>query len=71
MGLVRLAHLADLDLDSIRDFIAQQNPRAANDVLDLLFKTLERLADEREVQLKDLSFDELDELWREAKVAAQ
>jgi toxin ParE1/3/4 len=49
MGLVRLAHLADFDLDSIRDYIAQHNPRAANDVLDQLFNSLERLADEPEL----------------------
>jgi tetrapyrrole methylase family protein/MazG family protein len=34
------------------------------------FAHVERLASERDVQLSDLSFGELDELWREAKVAA-
>jgi len=35
------------------------------------FAHVERLATQREVQLRDLSFDELDELWKEAKVAAR
>jgi tetrapyrrole methylase family protein/MazG family protein len=35
------------------------------------FAQVERLASENEVELKDLSFGELDELWEEAKVAAQ
>jgi tetrapyrrole methylase family protein/MazG family protein len=35
------------------------------------FAHVERLATQRDVQLKDLSFDELDELWQEAKVAAR
>jgi len=35
------------------------------------FAHVERLADEQKVQLKDLSFDQLDELWEEAKVAAR
>jgi tetrapyrrole methylase family protein/MazG family protein len=35
------------------------------------FAHVERLASEKEVQLKDLSFGELDELWEEAKVAAR
>ncbi len=34
MGLVRLAHLADTDLNAIRDYIRQHNPTAANNVLD-------------------------------------
>ncbi len=49
MGLVRLAHLADLDLGSIRDYIGQHNPTAANRVLDEIFDTLERLADAPEL----------------------
>src|SRR3954465_523857 len=49
MGLVRLAHLADLDLDSIRDYIREHNPRAANNVLDQLFETLELLANQPEL----------------------
>jgi toxin ParE1/3/4 len=57
MGLVRLAHLADLDLDAIRDYIGQHNPRAANNVLDQLFETLERLANQPELgeQRNDLA----------------
>ncbi|HEY7025042.1 MAG TPA: nucleoside triphosphate pyrophosphohydrolase [Candidatus Limnocylindrales bacterium] len=35
------------------------------------FAHVERLAGEHNVQLKDLSFDQLDELWEEAKVAAR
>ena len=45
--------------------------RAASAKFAARFAHVERLAGEREVLLKDLSFDELDELWREAKVAAQ
>jgi toxin ParE1/3/4 len=57
MGLVRLAQLADLDLDAIRDYIGQHNPRAADNVLDQLFETLERLANEPELgeQRNDLA----------------
>ena len=57
MGLVRLAHLADLDLDAIRDYISQHNPRAANNVLDQLFDTLELLANQPELgeQRNDLA----------------
>ena len=35
------------------------------------FAHVERLAGERDVQLKDMTFDELDELWEVAKVAAR
>ena len=49
MGLVRLAHLADLDLDAIRDYISQQNPSAANNVLDQLVEALELLANQPEL----------------------
>jgi len=35
------------------------------------FAHVERLAAQRELQLRDLSFDQLDELWEEAKVAAR
>ena len=49
MGPVRLAHLADLDLDAIRDYISEHNPRAANNVLDQLFETLELLANQPEL----------------------
>jgi hypothetical protein len=32
MNLVRLAHLADLVLDAIRDYIGEPNPRTPNNV---------------------------------------
>lgn len=44
MAIVRLSHLADGDLDSIRDFICQNSPAAANSVLEELFGALELLA---------------------------
>jgi len=49
MGIVRLSHLADGDLDDIRDYIQAQNPRAANEVIDKLFDALETLADAPEL----------------------
>ena len=49
MGLIRLAHLADADLDEIRDYISQNNPTAANNVLDQLFGALESLANQPEL----------------------
>lgn len=49
MGLVRLSHLADGDLDAIRDFIQPRNPRAANEVLEQLFENLESLANQPEM----------------------
>lgn len=45
-GLVRLAHLADFDLDSIRDYISQQSPSVANSMLDRIVETLEMLANQ-------------------------
>ena len=44
MAIVRLSDLADGDLDSIRDFICQNSPAAANAVLEELISTLELLA---------------------------
>jgi toxin ParE1/3/4 len=44
MAIVRLSHLADGDLDSIRDFICKNDRAAANSVLEELFNTLELLA---------------------------
>ena len=41
--------------------------RSANDKFRRRFASVERQAREREVQLKDLSFDELDALWDAAK----
>jgi tetrapyrrole methylase family protein/MazG family protein len=42
--------------------------RAANDKFRRRFGVVERLAAERAVALRDLSFDELDDLWESAKV---
>jgi tetrapyrrole methylase family protein/MazG family protein len=42
--------------------------RAANDKFRRRFGVVERLAAERGVALRDLSFDELDDLWNSAKV---
>jgi toxin ParE1/3/4 len=57
MGLVRLSHLADGDLDAIRDNIEAQHPSAADRVLDALFHTLELLAGQPHIgeQRDDLS----------------
>jgi tetrapyrrole methylase family protein/MazG family protein len=44
--------------------------RAASAKFATRFAHVERLASERDVQLRDLTFDQLDELWEEAKVAA-
>jgi uncharacterized protein YabN with tetrapyrrole methylase and pyrophosphatase domain len=41
--------------------------RAANDKFRRRFATVERLAAERSVALRDLSFEELDALWDAAK----
>lgn len=49
MGLIRLALLANADLDEIRDYISQHNPTAANNVLDQLFGALESLANQPEL----------------------
>ena len=46
MGLVRLSHLADGDLDAIRDHVKQQNLAAADRLLEQLFETLELLAEQ-------------------------
>jgi toxin ParE1/3/4 len=57
MGLVRLSHLADGDLDAIRDDIARHNPSAADRVREELFSTLELLASQPYIgeQRDDLS----------------
>jgi toxin ParE1/3/4 len=59
MGIVRLSHLADGDLDEIRDHIQAQNPRAANEQIDKLFDALESLADAPELgeRREDLAQD--------------
>jgi tetrapyrrole methylase family protein/MazG family protein len=44
--------------------------RSASAKFAARFAHVERLAAERDVQLRDLSFEQLDELWEEAKVAA-
>ena len=41
--------------------------RAANEKFRRRFASVERQARERDVQLRDLSFDELDALWDAAK----
>jgi uncharacterized protein YabN with tetrapyrrole methylase and pyrophosphatase domain len=41
--------------------------RAANDRFVKRFRTLERLAHERDQELADLDIDALDQLWEEAK----
>ena len=47
---------------------AEASLRAANDKFRRRFSIVERLAAEREVVLRDLSFEELDELWDRAKL---
>jgi uncharacterized protein YabN with tetrapyrrole methylase and pyrophosphatase domain len=42
--------------------------RAANDKFRDRFRVVERLAAERGAALRDLSFEELDRLWDEAKI---
>jgi len=49
MGNVRLSHLADKDLDAIRDYLRPQNPRAADDLLERIYDTLESLAEQSEM----------------------
>ncbi len=45
--------------------------RAASAKFAARFAQVERIAGEREVQLRNLTIDELDELWEEAKVVAR
>ena len=47
---------------------AESALRTANDKFRRRFRVVERLAAERGVALRDLSFDQLDDLWRAAKV---
>ena len=61
--LVNLGRKLDIDSEAAL--------RQASAKFAARFAHVERLATQREVQLKDLSFDELDELWKEAKVAAR
>ncbi|MFL5749776.1 MAG: nucleoside triphosphate pyrophosphohydrolase [Chloroflexota bacterium] len=49
------------------DIEAEAALRAANDKFRRRFGTVERLAAERDVRLRDLSFEQLDGLWDEAK----
>jgi tetrapyrrole methylase family protein / MazG family protein len=49
------------------DIEAEAALRAANDKFRRRFATVERLAAEREVALRDMTFDELDALWDAAK----
>ncbi len=50
---------------------AEAAMRQANAKFAKRFAHVERLASEEKVELKDLSFEELDELWKKAKVATQ
>ena len=59
MVLVNVARKLDIE--------AEAALRAANDKFRRRFATVERLAAEREVALRDLTFDELDALWDAAK----
>ena len=61
--LVNLGRKLDIDSEAAL--------RQASAKFAARFAHVERLATQREVQLRDLSFDELDELWKEAKVAAR
>jgi uncharacterized protein YabN with tetrapyrrole methylase and pyrophosphatase domain len=45
--------------------------RSASAKFAARFAHVERLATERELELRNLSLDELDELWEEAKVVAR
>ena len=49
MAIVRLSHLADGDLDSIRDYIRADNPAAADGMVERIFETLELLASNPEM----------------------
>jgi toxin ParE1/3/4 len=49
MGIVRLSHLANRDLDEIRGYIERDNPRAANNMLDNVFSALETLSNHPEL----------------------
>src|SRR4051794_8395943 len=61
--LVNLGRKLDID--------AEASLRAASAKFAKRFAHVERIARARDVQLKDLSFEQLDELWEEAKVAAR
>jgi tetrapyrrole methylase family protein/MazG family protein len=50
-----------------RGLEAEAALRSANDKFRRRFAVVERLAAERNVALRDLSFDELDALWDRAK----
>jgi MazG family protein len=63
MVLVNLARKSGID--------AEAALRQANAKFSRRFAHVERIADERDVQLRDLSFDELDEIWERAKVVAR
>jgi toxin ParE1/3/4 len=44
MSVYRLSHQAEQDLNEIADHIANYNPKAADDVVDALLRTLQTLA---------------------------
>jgi tetrapyrrole methylase family protein/MazG family protein len=63
MVLVNLARKSGID--------AEAALRAANAKFSKRFAEVEKIADQRDVQLRDLTFDELDEIWERAKVVAR
>jgi tetrapyrrole methylase family protein/MazG family protein len=63
MVLVNFARKSGID--------AEAALRAASAKFSRRFAQVERIADERDVELRDLTFDELDEIWERAKVVAQ
>jgi len=63
MVLVNLARKSGIDSEAAL--------RAASAKFSRRFAHVERIADERDVELRDLTFDELDEIWERAKVVAQ
>jgi tetrapyrrole methylase family protein/MazG family protein len=63
MVLVNLGRKMEID--------AEAALRASSAKFAARFAHVERLAEARDVPLKELSFDELDELWDEAKVATR
>jgi len=63
MVLVNLARKSGIDSEAAL--------RAASAKFSRRFAQVERIADERDVELRDLTFDELDEIWERAKVVAK
>ena len=63
MVLVNMARKMGVDSESAL--------RAASAKFAVRFAHVERLAEEREVELRELTFDELDELWKQAKAVTR